>query len=149
MKKILTPQIEISLKYKNKKSELFHIDSSVKAVECLREIYNSDTISWTEEAILICLNNDNKVLGHFKLSSGGMTGVIMDQRIIMQVALLSHASGIILSHNHPSGVLKPSDEDIKVTKNLQKCCDLFRVTLMDHIIITDESYYSFNDNGLL
>ena len=83
------------------------------------------------------------------MAMGGITGCVVDVRIILAVALKTLATGIILVHNHPSGNLKPSREDLKITEQLKSSCDLIGITLLDHLIITKEDYFSFADDGLL
>jgi len=98
---------------------------------------------------MLCLNRSNKVLGYFKISSGGVTGTICDPKIVFSVALNVMASGIIIMHNHPSGNLRPSPADIMLTKKLKEAGTLLDIHVLDHLIVTDESYYSFMDEGTL
>lgn len=144
------PEITVSLKMdKVKKSELTKITSSRDGYDVFKQIFNADTIDWLEESIILCLNRANKVVGYYKLSSGGVAGTIMDSKVIFTVALNCGASAIIVAHNHPSGQLKPSDADIKVTKNIKEAGQIMDIPLLDHIIVTDEGYYSFADEGQL
>jgi len=94
-------------------------------------------------------NRANKVLGSFLLSEGGVTGTVLDARIIFQGAILCNATGIILAHNHPSGNLRPSQSDLDMTKKIKEAGKLFDISLLDHIILTDEKYYSMADEGNL
>jgi len=144
------PEIKISLKVdKVKKSELTKITSSKDGYEVLQQIFDADKIDWIEEAIILCLNRANKVIGFYKLSSGGQSGTVMDQKVIFTIALNCTASGIIIAHNHPSGQLFPSDADIRITKTIKDAGDIMDIKLLDHIIVTDEGYYSFADSGKL
>ncbi|MEO6520366.1 MAG: DNA repair protein RadC [Mucilaginibacter sp.] len=102
-----------------------------------------------EEFWIMLLNKGNKVLGTHLVSKGGMATTIADPKIIFQVALEHHAASIILSHNHPSGSLKPSAEDLNLTKKLTAGARLLDLVIFDHLIITDHSYYSFADEGVL
>jgi DNA repair protein RadC len=96
------------------------------------------------------LNQSNRVLGVYPLSTGGVTGTIADPRLIFSVALKINAAGIILSHNHPSGNLSPSKADKDLTDKIKEGSKLLDVKLLDHIIVTPENtYYSFADEGLL
>lgn len=97
----------------------------------------------------IYLNQANKILHHEVISEGGITGTIADPRIILQKALEHNATGIILSHNHPSGNLRPSRADEQLTHKIKTAAGYFDITVMDHIIVSDEGYYSFADEGLL
>jgi len=124
------------------------ITCSSDAVEVLRSIW-SDQIEYREEFVILCLNRANKVLGYSKISSGGTSGTVADPKIIFQIALKSNASSIILSHNHPSGNTKPSDSDMKLTQKLQKAGLLLDLQVLDHIVLTEESFFSFADEGFL
>lgn len=142
------PEIEISIKFKGaKKTELKQIKSSKDAYDVFKLLFNADTIEWQEEMVLICLNRANKVIGYYKISKGGMAGTVCDPKIIFTTALNCAASSIIIAHNHPSGNLNPSNEDRKLTEKIKKSGELLDITLLDHLIITDESYYSFADEG--
>jgi len=102
-----------------------------------------------EEFWIMLLNRAHKVIGKFVVSSGGLTGTVADQRIIFKKALDESACGIILAHNHPSGNLKPSQADIQLTKRLVEGGRILDIPIMDHLIITETSYYSFADEGML
>jgi DNA repair protein RadC len=102
-----------------------------------------------EEFWLLMLNRANKVLGRFKVSQGGLSGTVIDTRIILKRALDSLASSIIVCHNHPSGNNQPSDADIKITEKLKKAAEMLEIKLLDHVIIADKSYFSFADEGLI
>ena len=145
------PEIEISVRYKNQISlESLHlITSSKDCAEVLRACFNADTMLWREEFILLCLNRANKVIGFFKVSSGGISGTVADPKVIFTVLLNSGASAFILAHNHPSGNLKPSEADIKLTKQIVQGANLLSLSCLDHIIITNESHLSFADEGLI
>ena len=97
----------------------------------------------------VFLNRTNKALGVSFISKGGMAETVMDVKIILQTALKTHASGIILSHNHPSGNLHPSEADKRITSKIKEACKLLDLNLLDHIIITEEHYYIFADEGLI
>lgn len=141
---------EIKITYHNKQkfSEMSKISCSLDAVEILRSIW-SDQMEYKEEFVIICLNRANRVLGFALISSGGTAGTIADPKIIFQIALKSNATSIILAHNHPSGNIQPSASDIHLTKKLReggKCLDL---PVLDHVILSAESYYSLADEGNL
>lgn len=98
--------------------------------------------------ILLC-NRANKVLRKELIGRGGINAVMVDARIVMKAALDHMASGIILCHNHPSGTLKPSDMDIKLTQRVVESARLFEIKIIDHIIVAENKYYSFADEGML
>lgn len=145
------PEIKISVSFdKNlKKSELIKIGSSKDAYNVFKRVFNADTFHWSEEMIMLCVNNSNKVVGFYKISSGGMTGTVVDVRMIFTTALQCAATSIIIAHNHPSGTLIPSDADLTITKKIIEAGKVLDIRLLDHLIITDESFYSFADNGRL
>lgn len=102
-----------------------------------------------EEFWLLMLNRANRVLGRFKVSQGGLSGTVIDTRIILKKALDSLASSIIVCHNHPSGNNQPSDADVKITEKLKKAAEMLEIKLLDHVIIADNTYFSFADEGLI
>ena len=102
-----------------------------------------------EEFWLLMLNRANRVLGRYKVSQGGLSGTVIDTRIILKKALDNLASSIIVCHNHPSGNMQPSDADVKITEKLKKAAEMLEIKLLDHVIIADKSYFSFADEGLI
>lgn len=102
-----------------------------------------------EECHMLLLNNRNKVIDHVKIAVGGLTATVVDIRLILREALLKRATGIALCHNHPSGSLKPSGEDDRLTKSLYDASKIMNIKLVDHIIITDNGYYSYSDSDRL
>jgi DNA repair protein RadC len=102
-----------------------------------------------EEFHVLHLNRAHKLIGHRKISMGGVSGTVVDPKIIFSGALELKASSIIVSHNHPSGNLKPSEQDIQLTKKLREGGRNLEITVLDHIIIAGTSFYSFADEGLL
>jgi DNA repair protein RadC len=125
------------------------ITSSQSAVKILRELFSQDTINAYEEAYILYLNKNNKVIGYYHHSSGGIDGTVMDVQMISGMALKSLAKGVIIAHNHPSENTQPSDADKKITNQLKDALKLFNIYLMDSIILTDDSFFSFSDDGLL
>lgn len=145
------PEIKISVTFdkKVKKSELVKISNSRDIADLLREVFNKDTFDWTEEFIILCLNQNNRVVGFHKVSSGGITGTVADPRVILTTALNCCATSLILSHNHPSGNLLPSRADEELTKKIKMAASYFDIRILDHVIVSDEGYYSFADEGIL
>lgn len=142
---------EVKLTYANKikKADRSKLSSSDKAVELLRKIFTEDTIELREQFAFILLNRANEVIGWYNLSVGSISGTVADVRYIVQCAILANASGVILAHNHPSGALQPSQSDIVLTDKIAKACLLFDINVLDHVIVTTDSFYSFADNGKL
>ena len=101
-----------------------------------------------EEFWIIYLNNSNKVISKSQLSKGGITGTLVDVRLVFKTALELGATGLILCHNHPSGALVPSDADKQITRKLKLAGDSLEIKVLDHVIITETSYYSFVDEGI-
>ncbi|WP_028376366.1 RadC family protein [Leeuwenhoekiella sp. MAR_2009_132] len=102
-----------------------------------------------EEFWILYLNNANKVLSMHQLSKGGMTGTLVDVRLVFKKALETGAVSIILAHNHPSGALKPSQADKNITEKLKNASQSLDIKVLDHLIITEKAYFSFADEGLL
>jgi len=109
----------------------------------------SDIIDHHEEMYLMLLNRRNAINGVVKISQGGLAGTVCDIKIVAQAVVLSHSCSCILAHNHPSGNPKPSHEDRKLTERMHAALKVLDVKLLDHIILTDESYYSFADEGVI
>jgi DNA repair protein RadC len=101
-----------------------------------------------EEFWVLFLNNSNKILFKTQLSKGGMTGTLVDVRIVFKLAFEQNATAIILTHNHPSGKLQASDADIQITKKIKTAGQQLDIPVLDHIIITETGYYSFADEGI-
>lgn len=143
-------EIKISYKGGLKSSMWQKISSSQDAAELLYEDWDKDTIGIQETFKVVLLNNSNKVKGVYQLSQGGITGTLVDVRILFAVILKSLSVGIILTHNHPSGKLQPSESDKRLTNKIKKASGMFDINLLDHLILApDGDYYSFSDNGIL
>jgi DNA repair protein RadC len=142
-------EIQLSYKPQIKASLRPRITSSKDAERILRRRWNDDTLELSESFMIMLLNRANKVLGIYEVSSGGIAGTVADPKLIFGCALKAAASGIILSHNHPSGNLQPSQADIELTKKLMEGGRFLEIQVLDHIILTSEKYYSFADEGLM
>ena len=142
-------EVELVYKTKVKPSDRPKITSVKDCYQLLKELWNENTIEMQEEFKVLLLNRGNKVIGVYEASAGGITGTVADPRLILAAAIKSLSVSIILSHNHPSGNLKPSQEDINITKKIKEAGNLMNVQLLDHLIITQNSYLSFADEGLL
>lgn len=102
-----------------------------------------------EEFYILMLNRANEVLRTEQISKGGVSGTVADGKIIFQKALMTGCSAIILAHNHPSGQLKPSEADKRLTRNMKQFGEMIDLQILDHLIITDNNYFSFADEGIL
>jgi DNA repair protein RadC len=139
---------EIEITYRNKvnPSDLLKISNSNDCFLLLLDLW-SNKMEYIEEFYILLLNKANKVLGVSKISEGGLSGTVVDPKRIFQVALKSNATSIILAHNHPSGNIKPSEADQKITQKCRDAGSLLDIVVLDHIILTAEQYYSFADEG--
>lgn len=125
------------------------VSSSRCAYKIFKEVWATDTIQFYESFKIILLNSGNKVLGVVEISRGGISGTVVDPKLVFAAALKSNSTSIILGHNHPSGNLKPSSQDEKLTRRLVEVGKLLDLPILDHIIVTCEGYYSFADEGNL
>lgn len=140
-------EIKISYSHKVKPSEQVKVD-------CSRDAYRYSTGRWPdmdycERFAVLLLSRSNRVLGLAWISQGGISGTLIDVRLIFQAALKANASSIILLHNHPSGQLEASDADIRITRKIKTGADTLDISVLDHLIITSENFISLADEGLL
>ena len=139
----------MELSYKPKFKNIYKVVSSEDAYKYLLPTYKEGTICYKEYFKVLFLNQASQVLGYTLISEGGITETCADVRVIMQAALLTNSVAIILAHNHPSGNLKPSRQDMEITKQVKDAAQIMRIKILDHIILTDTGYYSFADEGEL
>lgn len=142
---------EVKLSYVTavKPSDRPKITSSKDAYGILVNSWDRSQLEFVEEFKVLLLNRANRVLGIVPLSKGGVSGTVVDPKLVFVAALKANASGIILSHNHPSGNLTPSQQDISLTKKLTEAGKFLEISVLDHIIVTADGYYSFGDEGIL
>lgn len=140
IKVVYSPKVEFK--------DMQKITSSRDCESVLRNIW-SPQLELREEFYLLLLNRANKVIGWHCISQGGLDSTVADIRIIFSITLKCVATGIIVAHNHPSGNLKPSETDIALTRKIKEAGKLLDITLFDHLILSNEGYYSFADEGLL
>ena len=116
----------------------------------INRVFDADTIGYKETFKVLLLNNSNKIIGYTTISEGGLTSTIVDVRVIIQTALVTNATSIIITHNHPSGNPHPSGQDDSLTRRIQEACKLLDIRLLDHIIVSPfNSFYSYCDEGRL
>jgi DNA repair protein RadC len=126
------------------------IISSSDALIYLMDGFDRDTMALQEQFVVMYLNQGGKILGVYKASAGGITGTVADTRIILSIALKIAAVSIIISHNHPSGSLKPSKADEELTRKIKEAAKMMDIKLLDHLIVEPSGkYYSLADEGLL
>jgi DNA repair protein RadC len=139
---------EIQVSYNTNSRVKQKITSSASAYEILKANWNEGRLELQEEFKVLLMNRANDVLGIYNMSMGSVSGTVVDIRLLFAVALKCNASGILISHNHPSGNLNPSDADKEITKKIKQASELFDIKMVDHIIITNFGYYSFLDSGI-
>lgn len=125
------------------------IRTSKEAYDLLMQIWDTNLLELQEEFKVILLNNANDVIGIFPMSKGGSTGTVVDVKLIFAVALKCNSNAIILAHNHPSGNLKPSIQDIELTNKIKQGSEILGMKILDHLIIAKTNYYSFADEGVI
>lgn len=124
------------------------IISSNEAYDYAKQLYLDDLLIY-ESSFIMLVNRTSKVIGYAKISQGGVAGTFVDVKIVAKYAVESLCAGVFFIHNHPSGNVKPSLEDRQITDKLKKALSLLDINLIDSIIISDGSYYSFCDEGIL
>ncbi len=123
------------------------ISSSHDAYELCMNIWNDETIALYEEFVVIYLNQNNRVIGYRLIGRGSTNACVVNVKLLIWLGLSCNCTSLILAHNHPSGNLEPSNNDVILTKKIQKAAELFEIKVLDHLIITTERYYSFSDEG--
>ncbi|MFN0290044.1 JAB domain-containing protein [Pedobacter helvus] len=142
-------EVQLSYKPHFKAQERPQINSAKQAYQLLLDNWDKSLINYLEQAKMILLNRNNRVLGIVNLSTGGGASTVMDTRVVFAIALKSTATSIILAHNHPSGNVRPSSEDIRVTKKLKEAAKLLDIELHDHLIITENGYFSMAEEAYI
>ena len=138
--------IELHKRLQIKQAERQQVISSDTVCDILRPLIGDIE---KEEFWAVYLNQSNRIIRRERLSVGGIAGTYVDIRLIMKEAILCNATGMIISHNHPSGNENPSPEDNRITEQIKKAADSLNIRLTDHIIITSNTYYSYVENGML
>ncbi len=142
-------EVQLSYKPHFKAQERPQISTSQQAYKVLLNSWDISLINYLEQAKMILLNRNNRVLGIVNLSNGGSASTVMDTRVVFAIALKSTATSIILAHNHPSGNLKPSSDDIRITEKLKQAAKLLDIELHDHLIISDNGYLSMAEENYI
>ena len=138
----------LELHFKRPKvAEMPRLQKAEDTYQYLRDRIDKGRINHKEYFWIIVLTQSNHVLGLRQLSSGTTNATLISFKEIAQIAILANACGCILAHNHPSGNLKPSRNDVRITKKAKEALALFEIKLLDHLILTEESYYSFANEG--
>ena len=142
-------EVELIYKTKVKASDRPKITCSKDAYKLLLGTWDENKIELVEQFKVLLLNRGNRVLGIYEVSTGGITGTVADLRLIFAAALKANSIYIMLSHNHPSGNLKPSRADDQMTAKFKEAGRYLDITVLDHLIVSKEGYYSYADEGVL
>ena len=145
----MVPEVELVYKNKVKPSERPLVKSAKECYELLRLTWDENKIEFVEQFKVVLMNRAQRVLGIYELSTGGVTGTVADPKLVFTAALKANACNIILSHNHPYGNLKPSRADEELTKKIKEAAGYFDIKIVDHIIVSEDGFYSFADDGIL
>lgn len=137
--------VELIYKSKIKPSQRPTIKSSKDCYDLLLQCWDQNKIEFVEQFKILLANKANRVLGIYELSTGGVSSTVVDAKLVFTAALKANACNMILSHNHPSGNLKPSKADEELTAKLKEAGKLLNIQVMDHIIVSNEGYLSFAD----
>lgn len=141
---------EITLSYNPETFNNPKIKTASDAFAELKMLFDPRTISLQEQFVVVYVNKGNRIIGMYRLSTGGITGTVADIRLILAVALKTAATAILLAHNHPSGNLKPSQQDIAITTKIKAAAALMDIDVLDHLIISPEmKFTSMAEEGLL
>lgn len=142
-------EIKVSYHPNFKTSQRPKINSSKEVYDILINSWDQDKLELLEQFKILLLNRANAVIGIYEVSSGGMAGTVADPKLIFATALKTCASSIVLCHNHPSGNLKPSQADLAITRRIKSGGLLLEISVLDHLIISTDGFYSFADQGLM
>jgi len=146
MKTYQTNIEQITLKKIKSDYKKVKISSSKDAADYIKQFYFDD-LEIFESVFILLLNRSNNTIGYAKISQGGIAGSVVDVKIICKYAIETLCSGVILAHNHPRGNINPSTCDDSITERVKNALNIFEIKLLDHVILTSESYYSYADNG--
>lgn len=142
-------EIQLSYKPSLRLSQQPVIKTSEDAYKIFLKSWDMEKIDFVEQFKIMLLTRSNSVLGILNVSSGGVTSTVVDPRIIFSAAIKANACAIILGHNHPSGNLKPSQPDLDLTQKIKQGARYFDISVLDHVIVTRDEYFSFADDGVL
>lgn len=138
---------EIRLRKKNGLLKTCKVTSSEDAEVFFREIFDQTQIEVREQMMAIFLNSANNTVGYYLVSIGGIAATLCDPRLVFRAAIENGATSMIVAHNHPTGNLTPSDQDKQLTRKLVEGGRILDIKVLDHIILTAQSYFSFADEG--
>jgi DNA repair protein RadC len=144
----LFSEMIIDYRYKENAPKVV-LKQSIETYSYLKSIWDDGSIEFKEEFKAVYMNRNNRVIGWVTIGVGGIAGVVADPKVIFANAITAGASGIIISHNHPSGNLEPSGSDLEITRKIVNGAKLLDMTVLDHMILSKYGYFSFCDEGQL
>ena len=150
--KVIQKYVDFKMTFKRSCSNLLLLTKVItprQAYQCFLETFEDGQIPIKEFFYVMALNRGNRLIGIYKVSEGGITGTVVDTRIVVKFLIDVQACSAVICHNHPSGTLQPSYPDIEITRKIKNALKLFEIELHDHIIITLDSFYSMRDNDEL
>lgn len=139
--------VEYSLRAEKQEFPIVKVRSAEDAVNFARQFYHED-INIYESSFILLMNQASNVMGYAKISQGGICSTIVDIRLVAKYAIDCLAASVILIHNHPSGNVRPSTEDIRLACKMKKGLEILEIKFLDSIIIADGSYLSMSDEGM-
>jgi DNA repair protein RadC len=142
-------EVELVYRNKQKSSERHKIKTSSNAYDLLINAWDMNRIELLEEFKILLLDRNNNCLGISNIATGGVSACLVDPKIVFSTALKAKASALILAHNHPSGNLTPSSNDLDLTRKLKDGGRLLEISVLDHLVVTSQGYYSLADEGLM
>ena len=142
-------EVELVYKSKVKPTERPKVKTPGDCYQLLLQTWDENRIEFVEQFKVILMNRAHRVLGIYDLSTGGVNATVADVKLVFMAALKANACNLVLSHNHPSGNLKPSMADERLTSKIKAAGALLEIEVLDHLIITPEGYYSFADEGMI
>ena len=145
---MILPQIKITATITGKANRI-RLTKPREIYEAVLENWEPDTLDLYESFYIVCLARNLSVNGMYKISEGGSYGTVVDISKIMLAMINSISSSVILMHNHPSGNLNPSSQDLEITKKIAQAGQLLGYSVLDHLIVTSDGFYSFSDEGQL
>lgn len=142
-------EVELIYKSKVKPTERPQVKTPKDCYQLLLQTWDENRIGFVEQFKVILMNRAHRVLGIYEMSTGGVSATTVDIKLVFMAALKANACNLVLSHNHPSGSLKPSMADERLTSKIKAAGTLLDIQVLDHLIVTSEGYYSFADEGMI
>ena len=143
------PEVQLKFYKSARKRFLGEVEKSDDVAEFIASLYKKGEMALREQIIVLYLNRNNQIIGYYRHSTGGISGTVVDIRLILSAALKSNSTSLIVAHNHPSGKLQASKADIAITNKLKEAAEIMDIVLLDHIIVTEKGHLSFADQGML